>query len=85
MSLVGAYLWLANVTRPELCFISVQLARYVSNHGKALYKAALRVLMYLDNTCAKGLVLKPNVDVGLRVFVDANWSRGQFSSLYRVV
>lgn len=78
MSLVGAYLWLANVTRPELCYISAQLARYVSNPGKAHYKAALRVLMYLDNTSAKGLILKPNLDLGLRVFVDANWST-QFS------
>lgn len=78
MSLVGAYLWLANVTRPELCYIAAQLARYVSNPGKAHYKAALRVLIYLDNTSSKGLVIKPNPDLGLRVFVDANWS-AQFS------
>lgn len=74
MSLVGAYLWLANVTRPELCYISAQLARFVSNPGKAHYRAALRVLVYLDNTSSKGLCLKPNSDLGLRVFVDASWS-----------
>lgn len=33
MSLVGAYLWLSNVSRPELCYISAQLARFVSNPG----------------------------------------------------
>lgn len=74
MSLVGAYLWLANVTRPELCHISAQLARFVSNPGRAHYRAALRVLVYLDNTSSKGLCLKPNSELGLRVFVDANWS-----------
>lgn len=74
MSLVGAYLWLANVTRPELCFISAQLARYVSNPGKSHYRAALRVLMYLNNSSSKGLVLKPNRALGLRAFVDASWS-----------
>lgn len=74
MSLIGAYLWLANMTRPELCYITGQLARYVSNPGRAHYRAALRVLMYLDNTSSKGLVLKPNPSLGLRVFVDANWS-----------
>lgn len=78
MSLVGAYLWLANVTRPELCYISAQLARFVSNPGKAHYRAALRVLMHLDNSSSKGSCLKPNPQLKLRAFVDASWT-SQFS------
>lgn len=74
MSLVGAFLWLSNVTRPDLCFISAQLARYVSNPGRSHYRAALRVLMYLDNTSSKGICMKLSRDLKLRAFVDANWS-----------
>lgn len=74
MSLVGAYLWLANVSRPDLCFISAQLAKYVSNPGYVHYRAALRVLIYLQGTADRGLVLKPNEHLPLRAFVDADWS-----------
>lgn len=74
MSLIGAYLWLANVTRPELCYISAQLARFVSNPGYTHYRAALRVLIYLQSTPSRGLILQPNVHLPLRVFVDADWA-----------
>lgn len=74
MSLIGAYLWLANVTRPELCYIAAQLARFVSNPGFVHYRAALRVLMYLQTSSDKGLVLRPNTSLPLRVFVDADWA-----------
>lgn len=74
MSLVGAYLWLSNVSRPDLCFISSQLARFVSNPGYPHYRAALRVLIYLQGSAGKGLVLKPNEHLPLRAFVDANWA-----------
>lgn len=51
---------------------------HVSNPGRAHYRAALRVLMYLSNTSSNGLHLKPHSQLGLRVFVDASWS-AQFS------
>ena len=51
MALIGAYLWLANVTRPELSFIASRLARFVSNPGAVHYSAAIRVLIfYLPRT-----------------------------------
>lgn len=78
MSLVGAYLWLSNVTRPDLCFISSQLARFVSNPGYVHYRAALRVLIYLQGSANRTLTLQPNVNLPLRGFVDASWST-QFS------
>lgn len=74
MSLIGAYLWLSNVSRPDLCFISAQLARYVSHPGIAHYRAALRVLLYLQGSADRQLVFKPNVNLPLRAFVDAVWS-----------
>lgn len=78
MSLVGAYLWLANVTRPELGYISGQLSRFVSNPSMVHYRAALRVLLYLKSTQTQKLVLQPCGTESLCCFVDSDWS-AQFS------
>lgn len=74
MSLVGAYLWLANVTRPELSYIAGQLARFVSNPSALHYRAALRVLLYLKSTQDQGLIFHPQGSESIRCFVDADWS-----------
>lgn len=74
MSLVGAFLWLANVTRFELSFISSQLARFVSNPGRIHFQAALRVLIYLQCSKDRSLSIRPHATLPvLRVFVDSNW------------
>lgn len=74
MSLVGAYLWLANVTRPELSYIAGQLARFVSNPSMLHYRAALRVLLYLKSTQTQGLTFHALGAESIRCFVDSNWS-----------
>lgn len=74
MSLVGAFLWLSNVSRPELAYISGQLARFVSNPGMPHYKAALRVLVYLRGTISQSLVYKADTSLPLRAFVDSDWA-----------
>lgn len=74
MSLVGAYLWLSNVTRPDLTFIAGQLARFVNNPGMVHYKAALRVLVYLRASSSQTLTFQPKKDRQLRAFVDADWA-----------
>lgn len=74
MSLVGAFLWLSNVSRPELAYISGQLARFVSNPGMPHYKAALRVLVYLRGSVAQSLTLKAEASMPLRAFVDSDWA-----------
>lgn len=74
MPLVGAFLWLANVSRPELAFIAGQLARFVSNPGMPHYKAALRVLVYLRGTSGQALTYKADASLPLRAFVDSDWS-----------
>lgn len=75
MSLIGAYLWLANMTRFEIGYIAAQLARFVSNPARVHFKAAVRVLIYLRTTKNHALVLSPSRDnePALRVFVDSNW------------
>ena len=73
MSLVGAFLWLSNVTRPELAFIAAQLARFVANPGPPHFRAALRVLIYLRGTANRDLVYRPRPSRPFRVFVDSDW------------
>ena len=74
MALVGAYLWLANVTRPDLTYIASQLARFVSNPGFVHYKAALRVLIYLRASASRSLVLRPFDSRPLCAYLDADWA-----------
>mmetsp|Transcript_32987 Transcript_32987/g.75793 ORF Transcript_32987/g.75793 Transcript_32987/m.75793 type:complete len:278 (-) Transcript_32987:180-1013(-) len=75
MSLVGAYLWLANVTRFEIAYVAAQLARFVSNPARSHFTAAIRVLSYLRTTANQALTLTPTRATGpdLRVFVDSSW------------
>lgn len=75
MSLVGAFLWLANhVSRPELAFIAGQLARFVSNPGMTHYRAALRVLVYLRGDQSKCLTFRPSSHLEFRAYVDSDWA-----------
>ena len=74
MTVVGALLWLASFTRPDLTYAASVLARFVSNPASAHYTAMQRVLSYLHGTRALSLVLSPTVAPSLEVFTDADWS-----------
>ena len=74
MALVGAYLWLANVSFPELSFIASQLARFVNNPGAPHYAAAVRVLLYLKNNSTRNLQFQPISTRPLRIFSDSDWA-----------
>jgi hypothetical protein len=74
MALTGAFLWLANVTRPDLAYIASQLARFVSNLAAVHYRAALRVLVYLRASASRALVFSPDASKPLCAYVDADWA-----------
>jgi hypothetical protein len=74
MSLVGAFLWLANMTMPHLSFAASQLARVLTNPGESHFKAALRVLLFLRSVPYKPLVYAANSDRGLDTYVDSSWA-----------
>ena len=74
MALVGAYLWLANVSFPELSFIASQLARFVNNPGAPHHAAAVRVLLYLKNNSTRKLHFQPVSTRQLRIFSDSDWA-----------
>ena len=73
MSLVGAYLWLSNVSRYDITYISGILAKFVSNPAMIHYRAALRVLIYLDGTADRVLTLSANPNRPLSAYVDSDW------------
>ena len=72
MQLVGAFLWLANMTYPEIAYAASQLGRFTSNPGKVHYAAAVRVLLYLHGK-PRSLHFAPKPTSPLVVYVDSNW------------
>ena len=91
MAVVGALLWLASFTRPDLTHAASVLARFVSNPAHAHFVAMQRVLTYLHNTRDLGLRFAPHVAKGLEVYTDADSGRriaceaGQVASCQLVV
>ena len=73
MALVGAFLWLGNMVYSEICHVTTQLARYVSNPGLPHFDAATRVLIYLDGKRTQGLRFAPDASLPLHVYVDSSW------------
>ena len=73
MSIVGGLLWLANMTRPDIGYISSQLARFLTNPASSHFKAAIRVLLYLRDTAERNLVFSPAADRGFETYVDSSW------------
>ena len=73
MSVVGALLWLAACTRPDLTYTTSILARFVSNPARIHYVAMQRVLAYLHTTTDCNLILRPGTKLGVVVYTDSSW------------
>ena len=67
MAIVGALLWLANMTRVDIAYSASQLARFMTNPGPSHFKAAIRVLLYLRDTTDRALMMRPDPDRGLEL------------------
>ena len=74
-SLVGALLYLANGTRPDIALAVGVLSRYSARPGPAHHNAATRVLCYLSGTIELGLVFgsMPEHD-SLMGYADADYA-----------
>jgi hypothetical protein len=72
--LTGAYLWLSNMTFPELCFASGQLARFLTNPGPLHFAHCIRVLLYLRSAKDRVLAFAPDVRRGMQTYVDSTWA-----------
>ena len=73
MSVVGALLWLAACTRPDITYATSVLARFVSNPARLHYSAMQRVLSYLQTTQDRPFILCPGGKLGVVVYADASW------------
>ena len=74
MTVVGALLWLASFTRPDLTHAAAVLARFVANPAHAHFVAMQRVLAYLHWTRGHELEFKPQRDGELLVYSDSDWA-----------
>ena len=78
-SMIGGLLYLANLTRIDICYTVNRLAQFVHAPKAHHMCAAKRVLRYLAGTSKLGLVFKPNKDLdeksqGFVVYSDADWA-----------
>lgn len=74
--MIGSFLWIAMVTRPDIAFVVCTLARFSSNPSPDHFKAAYHLGRYLNKTIHLGLDFMQKVDGprGVLVFSDANFA-----------
>lgn len=73
-NLIGALLYIANGTRPDISFAVNYLSRYQNCFSDTHYKYALRVLKYLYHTRFLKLNYNGNYDEVIDAYVDADWA-----------
>jgi ribonuclease HI len=75
-SLVGALMWIAIMTRPDIFFAAVHLAQFNSNPSCTHWNVALHVLGYLKGTKDYSLVLGGGVSnrFSFMAYCDADWA-----------
>ncbi|XP_065094102.1 uncharacterized protein LOC135714650 [Ochlerotatus camptorhynchus] len=73
-SLIGALLYVAINSRPDISIATSVLGRRVSKPGKADWIEAKKVLRYLKGTINHELYLGANEELKLECFVDADWA-----------
>ncbi|SPC66613.1 uncharacterized protein UHOD_12355 [Ustilago sp. UG-2017b] len=75
-TLVGKLLWISNTVRPDISFAVSTLARHMSKPTEEAMKAALQIIMYLNQTQDEVLRLgsgngnKP----AIATYTDSNWA-----------
>ena len=74
MSIIGALLWLAAGTRPDITFATSLLARFCSNPAEEHYSALMCLLGYLRTMASRVLRFCPDVSREIDVYSDAFWA-----------
>ena len=77
-SIVGMLLYLSTNTRPDISFAVSQVGRFCSNPKKSHSTAIKTIVRYLAGTIDKGMILKPQGNLKLEMFCDAD-----FAGLYK--
>mmetsp|Transcript_27069 Transcript_27069/g.43775 ORF Transcript_27069/g.43775 Transcript_27069/m.43775 type:complete len:152 (-) Transcript_27069:3025-3480(-) len=72
-SIIGAAMYAAVATRPDICYTLSRLASYSQDPRTIHYIAAVRLLQYLVNTKDKRITFKAASKPELKAYVDASW------------
>ena len=74
--ILGSLRYLVSCTRPDLCYITGYLSRFMQNPGKAHWEALIQVFRYLKTTSTLGLVYKHqnNNTLQLQGWCDADYN-----------
>ena len=73
-SVVGMLLYLAGNTRPDIAFAVHQCARFSHRPLRVHEDAVKRIVRYLVGTADKGLIFRPQDEVVLEAFADADFA-----------
>ena len=73
-SIIGMMLYLTSNSRPDIAFAVNQCARFNSCPRLCHEKAVKRIGRYLKATRDRGLILKPNDDMNISMYADADFA-----------
>ena len=82
-SLIGALLWIARCTRPDIMYCVIYLSRFSASYNQTHFIAAKRVLRYLVCTIDKALIFAPqglatsptpSTPVKIVLYSDSDWA-----------
>ncbi|KAJ0392180.1 hypothetical protein P43SY_011887 [Pythium insidiosum] len=73
--MIGAPLYVANATRPDISMAVSALSRYLEEPRELHWRAAVRVIRYLKGTASMGIKYKQSKSGGINMvtYCDANW------------
>ena len=71
--LIGALVYLAHTTRPDIAFVTGLLARQVQSPSLHHWKVATRVLRYLKGTLDLGITMHRSQTTTINAFVDSDY------------
>lgn len=72
--LVGALMYIATCTRPDIAYAVGEVAKFCERYGKAHWAAAKRILKYLKTTLDISIVFDGSSKGELIAYADANWA-----------
>lgn len=77
-SMIGMMMYLATNSRPDIAFAVNQCCRFANNPKRCHKKVVKRIERYLKGSRDRGMVIKPDVNLGLDLYADADFA-GLFS------
>ena len=77
-SVVGMLMYLATNSRPDIAFAVNQCCRFANDPRRSHEKAVKRIGRYLKGTRGSGMIIKPDPNLGLDLYADADFA-GLFS------